>query len=111
MKLLKHRQLKKKYEPIQFSQHLQSHVGVYWYLPALICCFEADAPSCRESSPAICLKTTGARDIVPGVVTYVGGSRRLAYNERPPFAGLFKLSGAIQKSGIGHVVAEQHKYL
>lgn len=69
------------------------------YLPAFSCCFEADAASCRDASSVICLKTTGARDIVPGVEAFARGSRRFAYNERAPFAGLFKFSGPIRVSG------------
>ncbi len=53
--------------------------GADLYLPALICCFWAGPSSGRESSPWDCLKTTGARDMVPGVVVDDDeGSRRLA---------------------------------
>ena len=67
-----------------------------WYLPALICCFEARASSCCKSSLCDWLKTTGALDIVPGAVVSIEGSRRLAYNESPAFVGFPEVSEAIE---------------
>lgn len=67
-----------------------------WYLPALICCFEARASSCCKSSPCDRLKTTGALDIVPGAVVSTEGSRRLAYNESPAFVVFSEVSEAIE---------------
>lgn len=43
------------------------------------------------------MKTTGALDIVPGVVVSVmEGSRRLAYSDSPAFTGLPEVSEAIE---------------
>ena len=46
-------------------------------LPALSCCLLAADSSDFDSSSAGCLKTTGARDIVPGALEE-SGSRRFA---------------------------------
>jgi len=52
--------------------------GADLYLPALSCCFCADVTSWRTSSPAGCLKTTGAREIVPGAAGLDEESSKLA---------------------------------
>jgi len=52
------------------------------------------------SSPAFCLKTTGAREIVPGVESLLDEvSRRLAYSERPGRKGFATVSGAMVVKG------------
>lgn len=68
-----------KCEPNQIPEMWQPHTEVGSYLPALICCFSAATLSCGRSSSAGCLKTTGAREMVPRAESlFDGGSRRLA---------------------------------
>lgn len=65
-------------------------------LPALSCCLNEESSSTRKSSPADCLKTIGARDIVPCVEEVEEGSSRLAYNVRAALGGLLEVSDAIR---------------
>ena len=58
-------------------------------IPALSCCFfAADSSGCASPSE-LGLKTTGAREMVPGVDS-ADGSSRFAYSDiiPPAFAGL-----------------------
>lgn len=67
-------------------------------LPALSCCLEEKSSSKRKSSFSDCLKTIGARDIVPCMGEVVEeGSSRFAYKVRPAFGGLLEVSDAIQE--------------
>lgn len=66
-------------------------------LPALSCCLKEESSSKRKSSLSDCLKTIGARDIVPGVEEDEEGSSRLAYKVRAALAGLLEVSDAIQE--------------
>lgn len=66
-------------------------------LPALSCCLKEESSSKRKSSLSDCLKTIGARDIVPGVEEDAEGSSRLAYKVRAALAGLLEVSDAIQE--------------
>lgn len=65
-------------------------------LPALSCCLNEESSSKRKSSLADCLKTMGARDIVPCVEEVEEGSSKLAYKVRAALAGLLEISDAIQ---------------
>lgn len=57
-------------------------------LPALSCCLKEESSSKRKSSLSDCLKTIGARDIVPCVEVVEEGSSRLAYKVRAALVGL-----------------------
>lgn len=66
-------------------------------LPALSCCLKEISSSKRKSSLSDCLKTIGARDIVPCVEVVEEGSSRLAYKVRAALAGLLEVSDAIRE--------------
>lgn len=66
-------------------------------LPALSCCLEEESSSKRKSSLSDCLKTIGARDIVPCDEEDEEGSSRLAYKVRAALAGLLEVSDAIRE--------------
>lgn len=63
-------------------------------LPALSCCLREESSSKRKSSLSDCLKTIGARDIVP-CDEEDEGSSRLAYKVRAALAGWLEVSDAI----------------
>lgn len=66
-------------------------MGRVYALPALICCFFAAVSSCVLSVSAAtaadeeaCLKTTGAREMLPGDEEGSDESSKLAYKDMPP---------------------------
>lgn len=67
------------------------------FLPALSCCLKEESSTKRKSSLSDCLKTIGARDIVPCVEEVEEGSSKFAYKVRAAFAGLAEVSDAIQE--------------
>lgn len=74
-------------------------------LPALSCCLDERSASRRESFLEVCLKTIGARDIVPCGEEMEEGSSRLAYRVRAVLAGLLETSDAIlRRRGLATVL-------
>lgn len=68
-------------------------------LPALSCCLDEKSSSERKSSLAVCLKTIGARDMVPLGEEVEEDSSKLAYRVRPALGGLLEASNAILRWG------------